>query len=324
LPHHLRILIVKTSSLGDVVHALPAVTDLRRVLPQATIDWAVEETLADIPRLHPAVARVIPVALRRWRKAPWSSEVRHEWRAAKAVLAETPYDTVIDLQGLLKSVWVARAAKLAAGGALHGYDKHSAREGLAALAYARKHAVARGQHAVARNRALAAAACGISLSEPLDYGVALAPQATQVGDKPRVVLLTATSRADKAWPQAQWVALGQALHAQGIACALVAGSSVERTVAQNIAAAIPASEVWPAMGIAALAQRFAHCQGVVGVDTGLTHLAAAVGTPTVGVYVATDPARTGVLAQNARNLGGVGQCPTAADVLATLQQGMHA
>ena len=102
----MRVLLVKTSSLGDVIHTLPALTDAQRAIPGIQFDWVVEEGFAEIPAWHPAVAQVIPVAIRRWRKHPLQTLRSGEWRRFKARLRETHYDLVIDAQGLLKSAWL--------------------------------------------------------------------------------------------------------------------------------------------------------------------------------------------------------------------------
>jgi heptosyltransferase I len=312
-----RVLIVKTSSLGDVVHALPALTDLRRALPDTQVDWLVEESFAEIPRLHAGVGKVLTVALRRWRKSWWKAETRKQWREAKAALRAQPYDAVIDLQGLLKSAWLTRAASLTPTGKVHGYDRHSAREPWSARFYGQCHRVALAQHAIARNRALTAAALSyaVDVSPPPDYGLTALP-ATRSG----VLLLPATSRADKAWPPTHWVALAQQLQASGHTCTLVAGTPTERSQALAIAQAAPGATLAPPGTIADLASRMRESQAVVGVDTGLTHLAAAHGLPCIGLFTATDPARTGVWGARAHNVGGVGLIPSVDAVLDALQR----
>jgi heptosyltransferase-1 len=300
------ILFVKTSSLGDVVHNCPAVSDAARALPGARIDWVVEEPFAGIARMHRSVRRVIPVAVRRWRAAPWKPAVWSEIGAWRRALAAERYDAVIDTQSLLKSALMAKAAR----GTRHGLDRASAREPLAAWFYDVRHPVPRGKHAVERNRELAASALGYSFSE-LDYGLA-AP----AGEKSSyVVFLTMTSRADKLWPDERWIELGRALGAPAI---LPWGSEEERGRAERIAGAIGGT-VPPRRGLEELARLFGGARHVVGLDTGLTHLAAALGTPTVGIYCGSDPALTGLYgARYARNVGLPGRPPAAAEVLQLL------
>ena len=313
----MRILLVKTSSLGDVIHNLPVVSDIRRHLPQATIDWCVEESFAAIPRLHPGVADIIPVALRRWRKALFAGRTWREVGAFRARIGAKPYDAIVDTQGLVKSALLAGRAR----GPVYGYAPDSAREPLAARFYQRRFSVPTNLHAVVRNRQLAAAALGYQLSGEPDYGIA-APAVTfdWLPPAPYVVLLSATSRDDKLWPEAHWIALGQALQAQGLIAVLPAGNAVERARAGRLAAAIPHAVAAPPLAIDQLAALLASARGVVGVDTGLSHLAVALQVPTVALYTATDPGLTGVLGSGYfRNLGGKAQVPAVAEVLAALQ-----
>lgn len=327
----MRILLVKTSSLGDVVHNLPVVSDLARRLPGATIDWVVEEAFADIARLHPAVHRVIPVGLRRWRKSLFSAQTWREMRDFRRVTSADFYDAILDTQGLLKSALLARRAR----GPRLGHAADSAREPLAARFYDRAFSVPKSLHAVERNRRLAAAALAYALADlPLDYGIAapapgdadrLAASAVWLPAAPYAVLLTATSRADKEWPEADWLALGRALGERGLRCVLPAGSPAERERATRLAAALESAQVRaitaPPLDIKALAGLMAGAQVVVGVDTGLTHLAAALDRPTVAIFCGSDPQLTGVFAgARAINLGNIGASPSADTVLAACKQ----
>lgn len=309
-----RILFVKTSSLGDVVHNCPAVTDVARCLPQTEIDWLVEESFADVVALHPAVRRVIPVALRRWRRAWWKPTAWLEVVALRRTLRAQAYDAVIDTQGLVKSALFCALAS----GAKHGMDRASAREPLAARAYDVRHAIARGQHAVERNRQLTSAALGYALPPECDYGL---HGSADTQDARRVVLLTMSSRNDKLWPEERWSALGRALAERGLDCALPWGSAIERARCERLAAKIPGARVLPAMTLGELAQTLRGARAVAGVDTGLSHLAVALGVPAVGIYCATDPALTGLYGSpRLRNLGGAGMAPATARVLAALEE----
>ena len=302
-------LFVKTSSLGDVVHNCPAVSDVARRVPGAEIDWVVEEGFAGVAALHGAVRHVIPVAIRRWRAAAWRPSVWSEIGEFRRRLGAQRYDAVIDTQSLLKSALVARFA----AGTRHGLDRASAREPLAALFYDTTHAVPRELHAVERNRRLAAAALGFALDAPPAYGLR-APRET--ARTARVVLLTMSSRADKLWDEARWIELARSL---GAPLVLPWGSEAERARAGRIAAGLPRAEVPPRMALDELAVLFAGARAVIGVDTGLTHLAAALGTPTRGLYCGSDPALTGLYgAPAARNLGAPGRPPSVAEVLASL------
>jgi len=306
----MRILLIKTSSLGDVIHNLPVVTDLRTHFPDAAIDWVVEEGYADIVGLHPGVRQSIPVALRRWRKSLFKVATWDAMRSFRARLQAESYDLVIDTQGLLKSALITRMAR----GRRYGYAAASAREGLAAQFYDACFEVPTNLHAVERNRRLAALAAGYAPAPTPDYGIATAPARTGTG--PGVVLLSATSRDDKLWPDERWIALGQALHQRGLKALLPAGSARERERAARLAQAIPDAVALPPLGLAALAAQLAAARMVIGVDTGLVHLAAALGRPTLALFCASDPTLTGVFAASpAINLGARGSPPGVDDVL---------
>ncbi|NSL53740.1 lipopolysaccharide heptosyltransferase I [Uliginosibacterium aquaticum] len=307
------VLLVKTSSLGDVIHNLPVVSDLLHHWPKLAIDWVVEESFAEIPRLHAGVRKVFPVAVRRWRKQLTQRATWQEIGAFRQAVRSNCYDLVIDTQGLFKSALLTRMAD----GLRCGYSREAAREPLAAWFYDCRYAIPKTAHAVERNRWLAAAAAGYSPDLPLRYGLHVDTADTA---KPYCVLLTATSRDDKLWPEAHWQTLGQALAAEGLRCVLPAGSARERERASRIATAIPGAELAPPSSLGELAQLLGAAAGIIGVDTGLTHLAAALDRPVVALYVATAPGLTGVYAgPHALNLGGRGQCPAPAEVLAALQ-----
>ncbi|MBK6972156.1 MAG: lipopolysaccharide heptosyltransferase I [Sterolibacteriaceae bacterium] len=322
LPPPQSALLVKTSSLGDVIHNLPVATDLRRRFPQIAIDWVVEDAFADIPRLHPAVRRVIPVALRRWRRRLFTRETRVQWRAFREALGACHYDVIVDTQGLVKSAligWIAR-------GNCYGYAAEAAREPLAARFYNRTFAIPRNLHAVDRNRWLAAAAFDYpppdAADPPLDYGIRADPLAALwLPQRRYAVLLSATSRDDKLWAEPNWLTLAADLHAHGIACVLPGGSPVERERAARLAAAMPDAVAAPPLDIAGLATLIAGGAIVIGVDTGLTHLAAALGRPVVAIFAGSEPGLTGVLAATpAINLGGKGHPPSAQTVSAAALQ----
>jgi lipopolysaccharide heptosyltransferase I len=300
--------------LGDVVHQCPAVTDAARGVPGAGIDWVVEEGFAGVARMHACVDRVIPVAVRRWRGALWKRSVWDEIAAFRATLAAQRYDAVIDTQGLLKSALIARCAT----GPRHGMDRASVREPLAALFYDRTHPVPRALHAVERNRRLTAASLDIPLQSGIDYGLR-SSSAVGAPSLPASysVLLTMTSRADKLWPEARWIELGRAL---GLPVVLPWGNAEERGRAERIARGVGEALVPERMTLEALGRMLAGAKNVVGLDSGLSHLAAAFGAPVVAIFCGSDPALTGLYgAPRARNVGAPGRPPQVFEVLKALQ-----
>ena len=310
------ILFVKTSSLGDVVHNGPAVSDARRARPGASLDWVVEESFADIARLHPAVSRVIPVAVRRWRTRLYDPGTWRELVAFRARLAAERYERVIDTQGLVKSALIAATAH----GEKHGYDAASAREALASHFYDVRHAVPAALHAVQRNRMLACASLGVAPTGAADYGFAADGRAAHAAPGPFVVLLTMTSRAAKLWPEAEWRELIAWLGARGVACLLPWGGRAERERCERVASGCRHARVPGRMALAQLAATLAQARAVAGLDTGLTHLAAGLGVPVAGIFCGSDPALTGLYgAARIRNLGARGMAPRADEVCAALE-----
>ena len=306
----MKILLVKLSSLGDVVHTLPVVQDILTALPNAQIDWVVEPAFAPVLLLCPGVHGVVPCDLRRWRKAPLASHTRRAYRAFKVQLQLTAYDAVIDLQGLTKSALVAWLARLAKGGKRYALANQTDGSGYEApTRWVADVAIRMAPHihAVQRARALAAQALGYSLAGLPDYGLKM-PPAQQVQAPAAlkniansVAFIHGTSRADKTWPLAHWVALGQRLHAAGYSVVLAHGNAAERATSEAIAHALntgsaasnPAALVLPALPLDALAPILAACTGVIGVDSGVSHLAVALDLPHVQIYNFDTAWRTG-------------------------------
>lgn len=311
------ILLVKTSSLGDVVHNLPVVADIRSALGEVAIDWVVERSFAAIPALHPAVGRVISCEVRRWRRSWSSRQTRAEWSSFVRELRQVRYDAIIDTQGLLKSAVLARAAE----GPRYGLDWHSSREPLRFF-YDRVFRVPWTAHAVERNRRLCGLALGYEASGTPEYGIHAEPsRADWLPPRPFVVLLHATSHPSKLWPEGRWLELGTWLAGKGCGAVLPWGDPAERQRAVRLAARLPTAIVPDRLGLGELAAVMTASAGVVGVDTGLTHLAAALKVPVVGIYGATDPAATGVYAAGpALNLGAIGRLPSVEEVVNALEQ----
>jgi heptosyltransferase I len=316
-----RILLVKTSSLGDVIHNLPVVNDLLQHHPDAQIDWAVEESFADIPALQPNIYNVKKVAVRRWRKQVLRCNTWQEVKAFKQSL-DTHYDAIIDTQGLIKSALISRMAQ----GPIHGYDQHSIREPLASRAYQHTYAISYQQHAVTRNRTLVAQALGYTVpTNHPDYGIQAKPvlYPANLPKQPFVIGLHGTSRDSKLWAIDRWVALGKQLENEATALVLPWASQAEKQRAEQIQSQLTHSVVLPKLSIGQLATIIAQARAAIGVDTGLSHLAAALNTPIVAIYTDTNPALTGVMAgafAPAVNLGNINAVPSAIEVFNAYRQ----
>ena len=281
------ILFIKTSSLGDVIHHMPALTEARKRLPDARFSWLVEEAFAPLVRLHPAVNEVIPVAWRRWRKSLLSPATLREIAGNLRSVRARRYDDIVDSQGLLRSAIIARLAR----GRRHGYDRSSIREPLAAAFYDIRHSVSRDLHAVERNRILTGLALGYVPQGAPDFGL---KRARFAGSGPRyAVLLHATARASKEWPEANWIALGHALARDGLQLVAPWGTPSERARSERLAAALPHCRAAARASLDEVARLIAGAELVVGVDTGLMHLAAALGVPLVAIFTGSKPSLTG-------------------------------
>ncbi|WP_256988588.1 lipopolysaccharide heptosyltransferase I [Bordetella genomosp. 9] len=323
----MEVLIVRTSSLGDLVHMLPAMSDIARHVPDVHIDWIAEESFAEIPAWHPAVRSVIKVAHRRWRKAWWSSSARTERKALAERLRDTRYDIVLDMQALLKSAWLVRQAR----GVRHGLDWRSAREPLASLFYDVRHKVEFWQPAVIRQRALAGLTFGYTATGKPDFGLQqLARQAQLAGDRSGglsdyAVIMPSASRPDKLWPEADWRAVFEVLRGAGCKLRLLAGSEQETERATQLISGIAGAEVMPRMDLTSVAHLLAGARLMVGLDSGLTHLSAALGRPTVGIYRASTPVRTPLVGDAyTASLGDRGAPPSREAVVAAVEQALAA
>ena len=307
-----EILLIKTSSLGDVIHEMPALTEARAQRPDARFSWVVEEAYAPLVRLHPAAAEVIPVATRRWRRTLYSPSTWGEMRAFKRTLRGRAYDEVIDTQGLIRTGLIAKLAS----GRRHGYDAQSIKEPFASRFYDVRHAVSRDMHAIARNRMLTGRALGYIADGPADYGLT-----RRAHPAPHAVLLHATARPEKLWPEEHWLEIGRALSRRGIEVVLPWGTEDERARSDRLAVALPDARVPPRQPLDRTAQLIAGAALVVGVDTGLLHLAAAFGVPLVAIFTGSEPALTGPRgAGRMEILGNNGAPPTATNVLEAVER----
>ncbi len=314
----MNILIVRVSSLGDVVHNMPMVADILRHFPEAKIDWVVEEAYAELVRLNRGVHRVIPFALRRWRKSLLAAGTRAEMHNFRRMLREEQYDVVFDTQGLLKTGVVMGMARLAPGGkriGLANATEGSGYEGISRLFHTQSITVPRRAHAVARARMVAAEALGYAFPEPADFLLQPPPAGnfSWLPDQAYVVFFHGSSRTEKRWDDANWIRLAQTLPHYPVL--LPWGSAAEKQAAEALAAKMPNAKLLPALSIAeatVLAQRAAL---VVGVDTGLTHIAAAYCRPTIELYCDSPRWKTeGNWSDHIVNLGDLGRPPAVAEV----------
>ena len=316
----LRLLIVKTSSMGDVVHALPVVRDILQRFPDAQIDWLVESSFAAIPQLHPGIRQVIPMQWRKWRKALLKADTWQAMGQLRATLRAGQYDLVLDLQGLLKSALWARQADAPVA----GYDKDSAREPAAAWAYQFKSRVSRDLQAVQRCREMVGAQLKYSVADTVpDFGLRAPTPSWRPRQDDYAVLIPNASRRSKLWPERHWVAVGNRLLDRGMMPVVLWGMADEQSLAENIAAGCE-GDVPPFLKVGEMASVLAGARQVVGLDTGFTHLAAALGRPTLGIYCDHDPVLAGITGSGrVASIGGKGQVPSRPAVLDLLEKQFH-
>lgn len=325
----MKILLVRVSSLGDVLHNLPMVADILRHHPGATIDWVVEEGYVSLVRLNPHVRKIIPFALRRWRKGLVKAANRAEIKGFFRTLREEEYDVVFDTQGLLKTGIVMGAARVRPGGRKVGLangSEGSGYEGISRVFHTDSIPLDPRTHAVARGRLVAGAALGYAVDTPPDFGLP-APQASTRPDwLPRedyAVFFHGTARDAKKWAPANWIATGRALAPMPVL--LPWGSEKERLEAETLAAGLPNARVLPKLSMmdaVTLAQQAALA---VGVDTGLTHIAAAFYRPTVEIYADSPKWKTeGNWSPRIVNLGDKGAPPSVDEVITAARRLLEA
>lgn len=296
----MRILLIKTSSMGDLIHVLPAITDASLVYPQIKFDWVVEDSFVEIPRWHKSVDKIIPVALRRWRKDLFARHTRAEWRTLRAQLKEENYDYILDAQGLVKSAFLGFFAK----GLRVGLDWESARESLASFAYQRKYSVNFYQHAIHRMRSLFAQALSYPLPETsAKFGIDKNQFLTEAKDSgPYIVFLHGTTWETKLWPEIYWRELAKLITDAGFRIKISGGDQNELARARRIAEVSEAIDVIPRMALSQMASLLAQAYGAVAVDTGFGHLAAALTVPTISLYGPTEASFTGAIGENSSHI----------------------
>jgi heptosyltransferase-1 len=307
------------------------VADILRAHPEAEIDWVVEEGFAGIVRIVRGVHEVIPFALRRWRKSLGAGKTWNEMAAFRRALRTRPYDAVLDTQGLIKTALIAAQAKLAPNGFVAGLGNRTDGAGyepLARLFYQRKIMMEPRIHVVERSRRMVAEALGYTLPDTIDFGLQPPAELPFALPRPYVALVHATSRADKAWPEAAWVDVAREVLARDYAIALPWGSEAERRTSESIREAIVAAVpgtvgrvvIPPRMSLPDVTAFLEQATAVVGVDTGLVHIAAALCKPTVALYNFTTSWRTGgYWTPNVRDLGSADAHPTSAQALDALR-----
>lgn len=330
----MRILVVKMSSLGDVVHAQPLATDLRRVFPDARIDWVVENAFAPICRLNEAIDGIIPIAWRRWRRKPWAKSNRGEMAGFYRTLTRERYDLALDCQGLIKSAAVMRMARAQVrAGPAWAY----AREPVASAAYDRKAVIPRDWHVVRRNRAVGAAGGGYEITWAADFGLQApaidSKAATWLPDRRYALLVTGASRPEKLWPEAHWVLTAKRLQQAGLGLVWFWGTEAERTRAERLSqlsaraagdAAMP-GVVPPFLAVGDAAGVVARAEVVVGLDTGFTHLGGALGRPTIAIFCDFDAVQCAVTgASFCASFGGIGQVPAPAEIIDAIDRWLAA
>ena len=303
----MHVLVIKTSSMGDVLHTLPALTDAGNHFPDIKFDWIVEDAFAEIPNWHPLINKTISIKMRQWKKHPVDVAKSGKVKSFLSRLRSKQYDHIIDAQGLLKSAFFSFICK----GKTHGLDFHSARESLASIFYDDKHTIDPGQHAIIRTRTLFANALGYTLPNT-DPDANIQAQKFSVPDitlkQKYVVLLTNTTWATKHWPEAYWVDLTQHLASLGYHLYLPWNTRLEKQRVERISQHAENATVLPHCTLSQLGSIMLDAEAVIGVDTGLGHLAAALNIPSISLYGPTDPKQVGTVGKQQRHLCAAFEC----------------
>jgi len=295
----MKMLLIKTSSMGDIIHTLPALTDAKKAIPDLTVDWVIEEAFVDIPSWHPAVTRIIPIAQRQWRKRPFAMNTISAFKHFYRELQKTRYDLILDAQGLFKSAFITWLAR----GKRTGFAASSAREPLASLFYQDRINVAKNLHAITRLRMLFSHALDYPMPETeADYHLTINTKDSDKSSRPYFVFLHGTTWQSKLWPEHYWCELARLITDAGFAIKISGGNAREVERAKRIAATSTLVEVMPYLSIAEMAKMLSYAKGVIAVDTGFAHLAAALEKPVVTLYGATRATLTGTIGKYAHNM----------------------
>lgn len=297
----MRVLIVKMSSMGDIIHTLPALTDASKVIPHIQFDWIAEEGFAEIPLWHKHVNQVIPIALRRWRKNFWSILKNGEIKNFYQQLRSKKYDLVIDAQASLKSAFISCFTR----GTRCGMDNQSERELFAHTVYNQTYFVERKQHAIKRLRQLFAQALNYSfIDETPNYNIDKNKLLTPAVDLPHsyIVFVHNTSWLSKCWPENYWAELLKQVTATGMHVLLPWGNAEEKARAERLANNNSLAQVLPKLKLAEIATVLSNAKAAVCADTGLSHLSAALNVPAITLYGPTNPALIGTMGQSQTHL----------------------
>jgi heptosyltransferase-1 len=299
----MRVLIIKLTSMGDLMHALPALTDAAEAIPGIEFDWVVDEAFAEVPQWHPAVKNVITTSHRRWKKSTWQTLTGGELRAFYQELNASDYDVVVDMQNNLKSALVSALRR----GPVMGLDKDSCREKPAHLAYKYPINVNPQQHAVDRMRQILSQALDYPLPDKAaDYAADFRryslPELDFELPEKYLIFVQNASWLSKMWPVKHWQRLVLLAQEAGFSVLLPSGNDAEYKRAKQIALVDEAAHALPRMALNNMAALMHRAAGAVCSDTGLAHLAAVAGTPALTIYGSTDTALIGTYGKNQQHL----------------------
>lgn len=320
-----KLLLVKTSSMGDLIHTFPALTDLSRACPhQYEITWVVEESFVDIAKMHPMTKEVIVFGSRRWKKHPLKRETWQEFTAFKSALRQYQWDLIVDCQGLIKSAIITRIAAQKGSIPTYSYAKESIRDPFAARFYQHGITVEKGLTAIERNRQLFAGIFHYTIDTPVAFGIQhWQTRSPLTPDRPFAALIHGTSAENKEWPEERWISIGNWLDEQGITSILFWGNEREKVRAEQLAEEIPGAILMPKVSIAEAGLILSQATLIIAVDTGFAHLANTQDRPLIGLFLGSDAHYAGVIptASNphAINLGGKGENPEVQEVIRAIE-----